>query len=166
MLETLNTDVGSGPRHKGQGGFTLVELLIVIVILAVLAAIVVFAVGTTSKNAVAASCSADAKSVETAMAAYDAQIAAYPSNISALASTASVPGGGGQWVGPWLRAVPGTTHYVIFNDSAGDLFVIPPGQGSGSVGAAYAVTGVFTANATAGGTFDFDADPAICGQYS
>ena len=116
----------SARQREAEGGFTLVELLIVIVILAVLAAIVVFAVGTTSKNAVAASCSADAKSVETALAAYDAQMAAYPTNVAALATTASVPNGGG-WVGPWLRAIPGTLHYQMLIDTSGALYAAPPG---------------------------------------
>src|SRR5580704_19366843 len=107
MSPTAN-ESGALRRRESQGGFTLVELLIVIVILAILAAIVVFAVGTTSKNAVAASCSADAKSVETAMSAYDAQLASYPGSLAALATTANGPGG---VVGPWLRAVPSTTHY-------------------------------------------------------
>ena len=163
MLETLNTDGGSGRRKNGQGGFTLVELLIVIVILAVLAAIVVFAVGTTSKNAVAASCSADAKSVETALAAYDAQMAAYPTNVAALATTASVPNGGG-WVGPWLRAVPGTLHYQILVDTTGKLYAAPPGA---TVGGTYSVPGAgVNATVASGGTFDFDSNPSICGAYS
>ena len=59
---------------RDQGGFTLIELLIVIIILAILAAIVVFAVGNTNTNAIASSCNADAKSVETALEAYKAQI--------------------------------------------------------------------------------------------
>ena len=63
---------------RDQGGFTLIELLIVIIILAILAAIVVFAVGSTNTNAIASSCNADAKSVETALEAYKAQISTLP----------------------------------------------------------------------------------------
>src|SRR5271168_1860673 len=72
---------------RDQGGFTLIELLIVIIILAILAAIVVFAVGSTNTNAIASSCNADAKSVETALEAYKAQITSYPSTMSALTSS-------------------------------------------------------------------------------
>src|SRR6202035_5267792 len=57
-------------KRNDEGGFTLIELLIVIVILAILAAIVVFAVGTTTTNAKISACNADAKSVETAIEAY------------------------------------------------------------------------------------------------
>jgi len=157
MSDTPEIKRHSMSRRESQGGFTLVELLIVIVILAILAAIVVFAVGTTSKNAVAASCSADAKSVETAMSAYDAQLASYPPSLAALATTAAGPNG---TVGPWLRAVPSTTHYVVTNVGA-NLFVLPPSE----AGPTYSVPG-YTAAAAAGNSFDFDANPGICGVYS
>src|ERR1700691_6124461 len=65
-------------EKRNEGGFTLIELLIVIIILAILAAIVVFAVGTTGANAKAAACSADAKSFETALESYKAEIGQYP----------------------------------------------------------------------------------------
>ena len=58
---------------KGEEGFTLIELLIVIVVLGILAAVVVISVvGLTGKSALAA-CQSDAKSVESALAAYNAQ---------------------------------------------------------------------------------------------
>src|SRR5580700_4897983 len=104
----------AGRRQNGQGGFTLIELLIVIVILAILAAIVVFAVGSTTKNAVAASCASDAKTIESGLAAYDSQVGTYPSSVAGLTSATTF---GGQVIGPWIRAVPATTHYAIFSDS-------------------------------------------------
>ena len=57
-------------RRTGEGGFTLVELLIVIVILGILAAIVVLAIGGLNTKSKAAACSADAKTIETADEAY------------------------------------------------------------------------------------------------
>jgi prepilin-type N-terminal cleavage/methylation domain-containing protein len=57
---------------ESEGGFTLIELLIVIVVLGILAAIVIFSLtGVTGQSQVAA-CNTDAKSVETAVAAYEA----------------------------------------------------------------------------------------------
>ena len=42
-------------QRRSEEGFTLIELLIVIIILAILATIVIFAVGTTTKNATSGS---------------------------------------------------------------------------------------------------------------
>jgi prepilin-type N-terminal cleavage/methylation domain-containing protein len=93
-------------RDRTDEGFTLIELLIVIVILAILAAIVVFAVGTTTTNAKVSACNSDAKSVETAVEAYKAQMGTYP--------TPSGTGGMGALLvpgpnGPWLRQAPSAT---------------------------------------------------------
>src|SRR5580658_1417719 len=59
-------------EREGEEGFTLIELLIVIVVLGILAAVVIFALGSVTGNAKASACNADAKTVETAVAAYDA----------------------------------------------------------------------------------------------
>jgi general secretion pathway protein G len=91
-------------RDRTDEGFTLIELLIVIVILAILAAIVVFAVGTTTTNAKVSACNSDAKSVETAVEAYKAQMGKDPANMAAL--TTAGPNG------PWLRQAPTATLAV------------------------------------------------------
>jgi len=57
-------------KRSGQAGFTLVELLVVIVILGVLAGIVVFAVGGINDKGKTSSCKADKSSLETAEEAY------------------------------------------------------------------------------------------------
>jgi general secretion pathway protein G len=104
---------------REQGGFTLIELLIVIIILAILAAIVVFAVGSTNTNAIASSCNADAKSVETALEAYKAQLTQYPASLTALTSSfPTTVNGVSETVGPWLKEAPSTTNYTISFDSA------------------------------------------------
>jgi general secretion pathway protein G len=56
--------------RRGDQGFTLTELLIVIVILGILAGVVVFAVTRFSDDAKASACTADKKSIEVAVDAY------------------------------------------------------------------------------------------------
>ncbi len=62
-------------RQIGQDdeGFTLIELLIVIVVLGILAAVVVFALANVNHNAKQSACTADAKTIESAVGAYNAQ---------------------------------------------------------------------------------------------
>jgi len=117
---------------RNEGGFTLIELLIVIIILAILAAIVVFAVGSTNTNAIASACNADAKSVETALEAYKAQMTSYPASLTALTqSTSTTVNGVSETVGPWLKDVPSTTNYTIsFDSTSGVVSVAPPGGSS------------------------------------
>ncbi len=73
-LQERRTD-GESP----EAGFTLIELLIVIVVLGILAAIVIFSLtGVTGQSQVAA-CNTDAKSVQTAVQAYESNP---PANIT------------------------------------------------------------------------------------
>lgn len=69
---------------KRSAGFTLVELLVVVVILGVLAAVVVFAVGGSTEKAQTSACSAERSTLETALEAYRASEGAYPTGIDQL----------------------------------------------------------------------------------
>jgi prepilin-type N-terminal cleavage/methylation domain-containing protein len=141
-------------EKRDEGGFTLIELLIVIIILAILAAIVIFAVGNTSTSAKQSSCNSDAKTVETAVEAYKAQMGQFPGGatpalaMAQLTTTATV---NGVVVGPWLRQAPSATTSV--NGYAVSLD-----------GTADGVVNVQT-NATTGlGTtpVNYDANPTVC----
>jgi prepilin-type N-terminal cleavage/methylation domain-containing protein len=80
--------VRSEKDHKNviEQGFTLVELLIVIVILGILAGIVVFAVGNLTSNAKTNACATEKATISTALEAYKANTGVYP--------TAAAAGGG------------------------------------------------------------------------
>jgi prepilin-type N-terminal cleavage/methylation domain-containing protein len=93
--------------RKNDKGFTLTELLIVIVILGVLTGIVVFAVGAFSDRGVKAACSADKRQVQTAVEAYYAKNGSYPANLGAL-------------VPAFLREAPSNPQYTIsYNSTTG-----------------------------------------------
>lgn len=73
-------------RAESEEGFTLVELLIVIVILGVLAGIVVISVSGVSNNSVKAACKTDLGAINGASEAYYAQKGSAAADLDALVS--------------------------------------------------------------------------------
>jgi general secretion pathway protein G len=69
-----------------ERGFTLVELLIVIVILGILAGIVVFAVGNLTSSAKTNACSTEKSTIITADEAYKAQNGSYTNTAGLVAA--------------------------------------------------------------------------------
>ena len=94
-------------------------------------------------------CEADARSLETALGAYMAEKGAYPSPPSPWSAATyaanftplTAVGGGG----PYLPSPPATKFYVIEYDSAGQIWIAPPGN-----------YGPYDEGQ------DFDADPDVC----
>lgn len=80
-------------RKATEEGFTLIELLIVVIILGILAAIVVFAVGSTRGDAVSATCQTDVKSIVLAEEGYFTKNGSYTTTDTDLDLLKSWPGG-------------------------------------------------------------------------
>ncbi len=73
MLKHLRATDEWAAKNALHKGFTLVELLVVIVILGILAAVVVFAVNGISDNGQQAACDTDSQTLRTAVEAYRAK---------------------------------------------------------------------------------------------
>nr|WP_314444191.1 type II secretion system major pseudopilin GspG [uncultured Sphingomonas sp.] len=117
LLIALFTDpavtMPSGKRRQ-KNGFTLVELMVVIVIIGLLATVVMINVMPSQDRAMATKARADIATLSQAMEMHRLETMRYPSNLQALAQPR--PGGGGGFVrslpeDPWGRAyqlaVPG-----------------------------------------------------------
>jgi prepilin-type N-terminal cleavage/methylation domain-containing protein len=117
------------PQHRRKAvddanGFTLIELVIVIALLGLLAAVVVFAVNGIQVRGTRSACKSDIVNVTTASEAYYALNGDYAANAAALV-TAGL-----------LKSTPSTTNgYTV-------LYIAPP-TGSGPNVAA-TVTGLMT----------------------
>ncbi len=76
--------------RSSESGFTLVELLVVIVIIGVLSSVVVFSVRGINNNSAQAACQSDVATVNSALEAYYAQNKAYPAGAASVAVAALV----------------------------------------------------------------------------
>jgi prepilin-type N-terminal cleavage/methylation domain-containing protein len=103
--------------RKNESGFTLTELLIVIVILGILTGVVIVAVGAFDDRGQEAACKSDKKSTEVAVEAYRAKTGAYPNAGSSTARFALLTGGG------YLRQPPqtGAGYTIEIQDNAGTV---------------------------------------------
>ena len=91
-----------------EAGFTLVELLVVIVILGILSAVAVFAVGGITDKGKSSACKADVSTVAAASEAYFVPNAGYAPSMAALVTA------------KYLRQVPATTNGYTINYTAAD----------------------------------------------
>ena len=110
-----------------EKGFTLIELLIVIVVLGILAAIVIFSLSGVTSNSAVAACNSDAKTVETAVAAYNAQNSTPLGALSTsgVASDGSKPltSGSPTYLHSWPSAGQGASYAISYDPNNGGVLV-------------------------------------------
>ena len=122
-------------RTHPRRAFTLIELLLVLVILAVLAAVVVPKFTSRSEQARTTAAKTDISSMETALDAFEVDCGRYPSSEEGLRALVEAPGNVQNWRGPYLkRGVPndpwGNPYVYRYpgtnNPSGFDLFSMGP----------------------------------------
>jgi general secretion pathway protein G len=87
-------------RPRQNRAFTLVEMLLVLVILAVLAAIVIPKMSGRSQQAKVTAAGTQIKGFETALDMFEADTGGYPKSLEALSNE---PSGVQNWKGPYLK---------------------------------------------------------------
>lgn len=113
-------------QKRNEEGFTLIELLIVIIVLGILAAIVVFAVGSTRDDAAASACQTDVKSIQLSAEAMKTKNGSYPLT-AAKADLADASKGG------LLKAVP-TDHGITWASDGSTYTIGSSVTGCGATG--------------------------------
>jgi general secretion pathway protein G len=119
-------------HRSDETGLTLIELLIVIVVLGILAAVVIFSLGGVTADAAVSACEANAKTTEIAVQAYEAQgDGTPPASLVALT----------QGANPYLEFVPSSSYYAISLVNGSVMVAAPPSATPVSASVAGACSG-------------------------
>lgn len=129
----MNTNIKATPVLKKQlrRAFTLVEMLLVVTIIGILAALVIPKIVGRSEQARATAAQADISSIKTALDAFEVDNGFYPKSIQDLVAA---PSNAKNWHGPYLDKIPqdpwGNNYVYYFpgkhNTGSYDLLSVGP----------------------------------------
>ena len=87
-------------QNHARGGFTLIEILLVVVIIGILAAVAIPRLGGRVKQAQIAAAQADVNNIGMALRLYEVDNGSYPGSLQSLVAS---PGSAPNWRGPYLE---------------------------------------------------------------
>jgi general secretion pathway protein G len=94
---------GSAFRFGARGAFTLIELLLVMVILAILAAVVIPRFTNRTQQAQTTRARADITNMELALDAFEIDIGRFPTSSEGLNALVNQPSEAKNWRGPYIK---------------------------------------------------------------
>jgi len=96
----MNSKVRSVVRHGSKAGFTLIEVLLVVAILGILAAVVVGNFGQHGENARIRATRASIAAISTQVDVFQLDVGRLPNSLDELINQ---PSGASNWNGPYIR---------------------------------------------------------------